>query len=86
MSKATPGPWSSDVGNNKATIHETNTGNLVAWVLDNTAYDIQTAPNARLIAAAPELLDALKVAVTRLKEWKLKTGDIEELIAKVEGK
>lgn len=80
MSKATPGPWKAIITQHITSITDAK-DNRISW---DGLHDHQIA-NARLIAAAPELLDALKVAVTRLKEWKLKTGDIEELIAKVEG-
>ena len=57
MSKHTPGPWRSPrEPNGKG--HGWQAG--PAW-LGTEAYSEETAANARLIAAAPELLESLKL-------------------------
>ena len=95
MSKHTPGPWKqygqevfSDDKN------ETFICNTPEW-LDDPSYDEQIA-NARLIAAAPELLAALKAMRNRLAYAELidqelvryvrdPQDDIIKAIAKAEG-
>jgi hypothetical protein len=53
----TPGPWAFGLlaGNHQASVHSEATGRTVALVYDPDNAD------ARLIAAAPELLEALRV-------------------------
>ncbi len=69
MSKHTPGPWSLDRLNFQWTIsvpdaRQTNplveTGKTVANVMGNNS---TAEANARLIAAAPELLEVAKIAI-----------------------
>lgn len=64
MSKHTP-KWSADVGDKSATIHETDTGRLVATVIIGGAagYDYRAAREVHLIAAAPVLLEALRAVM-----------------------
>ena len=62
MSKHTPGPWFAQAG--YLTIYNLSDGNVgttcgIAKVLRDQPGDDQAEANARLIAAAPELLDAL---------------------------
>lgn len=91
MSKHTPGPWvhiPASYPNHEHQINNDN-GSLVASVPDSR---LNAAANAQLIAAAPELLDALRHAVqmlgnqysaeSREKGWKA----IEKAIAKAEGR
>lgn len=56
-SKHTPGPWDVDEGD-KSTIYELDAANPIAEVFSDRSAEENEA-NARLIAAAPELLDAL---------------------------
>lgn len=64
MSKHTPGPWSAEV--DRENDHEINivSGNrpfvATAWPA-NHQEDKEQEANARLIAAAPELLEALRI-------------------------
>lgn len=60
MSKYTSGPWIAD----GSMIVETANGDCIARV-DEFAPDDVVEENARLIAAAPELLDAINAAL----EW-----------------
>lgn len=61
---ATPGPWIIDVAGDE--IHDTN-GNPIATTRCHADCGLHTeAANARLIAAAPTLLEALKVAEAQL--------------------
>lgn len=66
MSAHTPGPWTHEV-------HELSSG-YSAIVYDANGYrlggfDHLTEADARLIAAAPEMLDALKRAVIEMEMW-----------------
>lgn len=108
MSKHTPGPWIAKEikGGPPQSKFIIETPNSVVgpeaiprWIADVHGTDMkyqergQTAANAHLIAAAPELLDAAKWAVSLLREYmthqegKLSTGlrDAERIIAKAEG-
>ena len=87
MSKHTPGPWTVDRVEMPSgplwTIHSEATPGLLA--------DVWREPNARLIAAAPELLDALKECADRLHIHMKHTEDLvadmkaQKVIAKAEG-
>lgn len=73
MSKHTPGPWTLDLGNigvdmkNNVGVDAPDHGGIaqVVWVMDDDANEGKNTPtceaNARLIAAAPDLLEALKL-------------------------
>jgi hypothetical protein len=63
MTKHTPGPWYVSSKNQIASEAESvKHGGTIAYVDDVSAHftDDESAANARLIAAAPELLEALK--------------------------
>lgn len=66
MSKHTPGPW--HVGNKyPADVYAARAGHAIARAV-NPQCDGECEANARLIAAAPELLEALNLAVKLLRE------------------
>jgi len=63
MSKHTPGPWARSVfyasnGDESIGVKSLATSGAVAWI--SGANNDETNENARLIAVAPELLDALQ--------------------------
>lgn len=70
MSKHTPGPWRTDENDHDAPYQnirieaEKNRTVCIVWVDDapDHAFNAEQEANARLIAAAPDLLDALKAA------------------------
>jgi len=71
MSKHTPGPWKITAGYDRSTISggmgESGHPHVVAEVRHPTAFRIDEGPaNARLIAASPEMLEALKDAKTTI--------------------
>ena len=90
MSKHTPGPWKvgTPPPNGEQTIG--TLGGLMVAVA-TTGAGIQTETNARLIAAAPDMLDMLKEchdALEYVGSWETPVGLIErvrDLIQKVEG-
>lgn len=65
MKKHTKGPWSLDFGDGGAVIYEEGVG-TIANVPDDL---IASSYNAALIAAAPELLAALKRLVEEFGEY-----------------
>lgn len=69
MTKHTPGPWTLLPDNNGWTLHA-NGRDITTEAFDCTDDD------ARLIAAAPDLLDALKLARRALED-----NDIDEMMA-----
>lgn len=89
MSKHTPGPWNqghSDVGKevvflNGLTEPEKTLGPDDTWI------DCVTEANARLIAAAPELLDALQRLLEQTRQYghAPEIEDAERAIAKATG-
>ena len=102
MSAHTPGPWTASIQRNKAGddlgwIVEHSNGRI-GWAslayrdanVEATPEDPAREANARLIAAAPDLLTALRVAVRQNAHDLLMTGEelrtCEAAIAKAEGK
>ena len=94
----TPGPWncnrSSASGYDIVCSENSPTDVCVISRRDKTTGEIDA--NARLIAAAPQLLDALQTTAANLRSWKAANGDgittfdswlevVEEAIAKAEG-
>lgn len=65
MSKYTPGPWKAFIRGRTIAILTRETQAVIAWPgFDSSSYNLKTQKaNARLIAAAPDLADALKEAV-----------------------
>lgn len=87
MSKHTPGPWRTTrfTGNKSWTIQRSDTHEALASVRTGEA-------NARLIAAAPEMLEALKeargwieLAEDMCRDTSAALSKIDALIAKAEG-
>ena len=101
--KHTPGPWltqwgAAQGGDGHHIIDTKDMGELsrIAVVLFHDDAEGETASNARLIAAAPELLEALQTTAENLRSWKaannsgINTFDswlevVEEAIAKAKG-
>lgn len=83
MSKHTKGPWIINANRIKGGDYPDG----IAHVMDADAGEIRNA-NARLIAAAPELLEALKIAIRVGVAQKCSSEQIdliEKAIAKAEG-
>ena len=81
----TPGPWTVEVRGTKSnTWWDVNTATMHGEISVNTGEE-----DARLIAAAPDLLAALRVAWTRNSNHELMTFDecnaVRAAIAKAEG-
>lgn len=73
--KGTPGPWyRGGVENNKVSI---NAGNYFVALVDESSAQLA---NARLIAAAPELLEALQACEKILSEIPLTVDLVEDLL------
>lgn len=87
MSAHTPGPWvwKADGG-----IYSAAPNTLTRFVATVYHYSPEIVPNARLIAAAPDLLAACKMVADMAVGWgALTPGDIAEVkaaIAKAEGR
>ena len=99
----TPAPWliewnAAQSGEGHYITDSKDMGELsrIAMVLFHDDEDGETRANARLIAAAPQLLEALQTTAANLRSWKaangggIKTFDswlevVEEAIAKAEG-
>jgi hypothetical protein len=86
----TPGPWlvtKTQVGEHMIHLED---GSSIALVGDGPHEgDVRTSEaNARLIAAAPELLEACKIALSKMTEFNmlLKDNYLSRVIAKAEGR
>lgn len=95
MSKHTPGPWTAsgrgdygDLGGNSVVIHGRNDCCRIA-VVHHHGYEEDDA-NVNLIAAAPELLDATKLAVFEFERdgevFRDAIRAMKRAIAKAEGR
>ena len=99
MSKHTPGPWKA-IGDKIYSADQRQVAHVYALVHPQDLNVMQSIPNARLLAAAPELLTALRaccvmmVNVRGLKEnhyqewidrFKLIEKNSAKLIKKIEG-
>jgi hypothetical protein len=84
MSKHTPGPWVQRKGELKGS----DGNNVCVWGLGlaHCSRDAVAEANARLIAAAPDLLEALKEIVQRneIQHW-FNLDQARAAIAKAEG-
>ena len=101
--KHTPGPWSLDLGNigidieNHVSVDAPSHGGIanVVWVMEEDALMGKNSPkceaNARLIAAAPDLLQAAKDVLSHKRgegDWLILSVHcqaLEEVIAKASG-
>lgn len=90
--KHTPGPWelrSDDMGGLSSLIYPVGSESPTASVTGYYSSRRQTLPNARLIAAAPELLEALTDALCALevadKQYVYVIDKARAAIAKVTG-
>ena len=99
----TPAPWliewntaQGGEGHYIKDINDMGEISRIAAVLFHDDTDGETRANARLIAAAPQLLDALQTTAANLRSWKAAKGDgittfdswlevVEEAIAKAKG-
>lgn len=78
MSEHTPGPWHMGSGNGEGSIFADRDGRMRLEIGGTTLYPIcmmgtgwekdEDQANARLIAAAPDLLDACRRALTELRD------------------
>lgn len=76
MSKHTPGPWETDNGDNEVNYRKSHPDcitikDATGWHIARVWLDGKSGTaeaNARLIAAAPELLDACECAQNRLQQ------------------
>lgn len=66
MQKHTPGPW--EISGNSFDVMTSQTGHGIATVHNWNKKDGENNANARLIAAAPELLDLAKEALAQLEK------------------
>jgi hypothetical protein len=85
MSKHTPGPWKISTSRIKKQLQWAEVvvdGHCVADIpVDFVAIDeAETMANAKLIAAAPELLEALELAVELLKGHEISKQDHQQLL------
>ena len=99
----TPAPWRIEwntaqggEGHYITDINDMGELSRIAAVLFHDDADGETHANARLIAAAPQLLEALQTTAANLRSWKAANGDgiktfdswlevVEEAIAKAKG-
>lgn len=92
----TPGPWRVNA-KVKTSVEQTSAGqgiNLIAHTedCDGIRKREEDYANARLIAAAPEMFEALQIAHAMLRRPEAERGEsrvsnmINDLIAKIEGK
>ena len=63
MSKHTPGPWTYHMNENYARIYLRGSGRIYPALGGDSLQGYCGEANARLIAAAPDLLEACKVAL-----------------------
>lgn len=89
--KHTPGPWRATLVNDTGWAVGPNTADGPDYVADvhmltTGRSDEDSAANARLIAAAPELLDALRALVSTERPWDEVHDQALRAIAKAEGR
>ena len=88
MSKHTPGPWEYRVDYMECPYVASKTKHMIADVNLAFVSGKEAKANARLIACAPDMLEALQVALIELKaEWGNPTNAItmiESVLARIE--
>ena len=67
MSEHTPGPWIVEMGKDRDYAILDKSGDMIATVWSAVFPEPEDEPNARLIAAAPDLLEACEGAITFFK-------------------
>ena len=92
--KYTPGPWKAIIDNNQPQIFykviiallENNEKRKVTVVQEHgrAVTEEEQVPNARLIAAAPKLLETSKKLLKKFNNYEEITGTIEEVAGTVE--
>ena len=80
----TPGPWGLIIGDAGPIIFSGNKGNMVATCIRQIT-SAEREANARLISAAPDLLESLRYAVAQVPELATVPG-IAAAMAKVTGR
>ncbi len=100
MSKHTPGPWSTSpvgIGDDlswpiRRVRHDQRGNRITSWIADAHGTqgmdEAERAANARLIAAAPDLLKILEAILDEFAEGSVKVGtltDARVLVAKAKG-
>ena len=87
MSKSTPGPWEAS---SPGMDYIVTASDGRKFIVGDAVYHPENEANARLIAAAPDLLRACKMVADMAVSWQpLTPGDIAEVkaaIAKAEGR
>jgi len=86
VTKHTPGPWrfASDVNE----VQTSDDYSAIAWIAPSTSSVAEYEANARLIAAAPELLSVLRMALGQTAipaTFPMWAAHAEIAIARVEG-
>lgn len=76
MSKHTPGPWKVNKDYKGRTIIDCNDDNIC--IMDSL-HEVDIKHNARLIAAAPEMLEALKRCIVDAKQNLTKAERLERI-------
>ena len=89
MSKHTPGPWQIMTAGSFERYgidggHRNNRVSIIVMGQDDEDTGIEKIEDARLIAAAPDLLEALKQAATFIDGFGVDTSDYWAIIAKAE--
>ena len=74
-SKHTPGPWRVGVTSDAGEVDVIAEGGWFVAVACDSAGDGDTEANANLIAAAPDMLEALEKLVSRIDETRGPTAD-----------
>ena len=86
MNKMTPGPWHIQRYRNRHNIHIETTGFIGTKIARIEQREEQLA-NAQAIAALPELVEALKIALLKCQITNTWHNDvIKQALAKAEGK
>jgi len=83
MSKHTPGPWSRATAPGTKIYGGEDGRELIAMVVDRDVSNIEIGPNCDLIAAAPELAEALREVLARIDA--AKRDGIKRLYLPLEG-